>query len=40
VGRTVVRQDGEPVGRRTHVTLTPAVGPSGTGVGMGVSVEF
>lgn len=40
VGRTVVREDGEPIRRRTHISLAPATAPSGTGVGMALSVEF
>lgn len=41
VGRTVVRKDGEPLAKKTReLSLVPMTAPSGTGVGMGVSVSF
>lgn len=40
VGRTVVREDGEPVGRARRVSLIPATDAGGGGVGLGVSVSF
>jgi membrane-associated phospholipid phosphatase len=39
VGRTVVREDGQPLGR-PRWSLVPALGPSGTGVGLGLSVSY
>jgi membrane-associated phospholipid phosphatase len=40
VGRTVVREDGEPVGRSRRLDLLPATDASGRGVGLGVSLSF
>lgn len=40
VGRTTVRRDGEPLRERRHLALAPSVGPSGSGVGLAVSLEF
>lgn len=40
VGRTVVREDSEPVRHHPRVSLAPTVGPSGTGAGLGVSIDF
>ena len=40
VGRTVVREDGEPVRREKRVAIVPMADPNGAGVGAGVHVEF
>lgn len=40
VGRTVVRRDAEPLPEHGHLALTPAVGPSGTGAGLTISLVF
>jgi PAP2 superfamily protein len=40
VGRTVVRKDGEPLAKKRELSLVPMTAPSGTGVGMGLSVTF
>jgi membrane-associated phospholipid phosphatase len=39
-GRTVVRTNGEPVGRHRTLFLTPMTDPQGTGVGVGASVTW
>lgn len=39
VGRTVTREDGEPI-RHRQIHLGPAFAPEGTGVGMAVSFQF
>jgi len=39
-GRTVVRQNGEPVGRHTRFTLGPMTDAYGTGLGMGGSISW
>jgi membrane-associated phospholipid phosphatase len=39
-GRTVVRTNGEPVGRRRSLALTPMTDAQGTGVGVGASVSW
>jgi membrane-associated phospholipid phosphatase len=40
VGRTVVRENGEPLARRTRVSLVPTSDAKGTGAGVGLSVEW
>jgi membrane-associated phospholipid phosphatase len=40
VGRTVVRENGEPVRRRTRFSLTPATDREGRGLGVGLSVDW
>ena len=40
VGRTVVRENGEPLARRTRVSLVPTTDAKGTGAGVGLSVEW
>lgn len=40
VGRTTTRRDGEPLHDRRHLTFSPAVGPSGGGLGLAASLEF
>lgn len=40
VGRTVVRENGEPLRRQTRVTLVPSTDASGTGVGAGVNITW
>jgi membrane-associated phospholipid phosphatase len=40
VGRTVVREDGKPVGRARQLDLYPATDAHGSGVGLGVSLSF
>ncbi len=40
VGRTVVREDGEPVKREKHFSIVPMTDAQGGGVGAGVSVQF
>jgi membrane-associated phospholipid phosphatase len=40
VGRSVVRENGEPAPRRTIFALAPATDPRGTGVGAGLSVSW
>jgi membrane-associated phospholipid phosphatase len=40
VGRTVVRENGEPPARRTRVSLVPSTDARGTGAGVGLSVEW
>ena len=39
-GRTVVRTNGEPVGRQRTFSLTPMTDAQGTGVGVGASVSW
>jgi membrane-associated phospholipid phosphatase len=39
-GRTVVRTNGEPVGRHRDFSLTPMTDAQGTGVGVGASVSW
>jgi membrane-associated phospholipid phosphatase len=39
-GRTVVRTNGEPVGRHRTFSLTPMTDAQGTGVGVGASVSW
>jgi membrane-associated phospholipid phosphatase len=40
VGRTVVRRDGESLGRRTQISVMPATDASGTGVGAALNISF
>jgi hypothetical protein len=40
VGRTVVRENGEPVGRKTRFELVPTTDARGTGVGAGVNITW
>jgi membrane-associated phospholipid phosphatase len=40
VGRTVTREDGEPVRGQKRFSLAPSFSPSGDGVGVGLSVDF
>jgi membrane-associated phospholipid phosphatase len=40
VGRSVVRENGEPAGRGARLALVPSPAPSGGGVGLGVALEF
>jgi membrane-associated phospholipid phosphatase len=40
VGRTVVRENGEPLRQQTRVTLVPSTDARGTGVGAGVSITW
>jgi membrane-associated phospholipid phosphatase len=40
VGRTVVRQDGEPAARSKRLSLGPAFPAQGSGVGLSVSLQF
>jgi membrane-associated phospholipid phosphatase len=40
VGRTVTREDGEPLRGQKHFSLGPSFAPSGAGVGIGLSVDF
>lgn len=40
VGRTVVRENGEPVGRKTRMSLVPATDARGTGVGAGLNITW
>jgi len=40
MGRTVVREDGKPVGKGRRFVISPATAPDGTGVGAAVSVLF
>lgn len=40
VGRTVAREDGEPVGRRKKLSFVPMTDAQGGGVGAGVSYQF
>ena len=39
-GRTVVRTNGEPVGRQRQLSLFPVTDPQGTGVGVGASLTW
>ena len=39
-GRTVVRTNGEPVGRQRQLSLFPVTDPQGTGVGVGASLSW
>ena len=39
-GRTVVRTNGEPVGRQRQLSLVPVSDPQGTGVGVGASLTW
>jgi membrane-associated phospholipid phosphatase len=39
-GRTVVRTNGEPVGRQRQLSLVPVADPQGTGVGVGASLSW
>ncbi len=40
VGRTVVRENGEPLRRKTQIQLVPSTDASGTGVGAGVHISW
>jgi hypothetical protein len=40
VGRTVLREDGEPVRRERGLAILPMADPNGAGVGAGMHVEF
>jgi hypothetical protein len=40
VGRTVAREDGEPVRREKRVALVPMTDAQGGGLGAGVHIEF
>ncbi len=40
VGRTVVRENGEPAGRKTQIQLVPSTDAQGTGVGAGVNISW
>lgn len=40
VGRSVVRENGEPVRRKTRFSVVPMSDPSGTGLGAAVNIEF
>jgi membrane-associated phospholipid phosphatase len=40
VGRTVVRENGEPAGRKTQFQLVPSTDARGTGVGAGVNITW
>ncbi len=40
VGKTVVRENGEPMGRQTRFSLVPSTDARGTGVGAGVNISW
>jgi membrane-associated phospholipid phosphatase len=40
VGKTVVRENGEPVKGQTHISLVPSTDAQGSGVGAGVNITW